>query len=374
MSDDPATAEFSEPHELVRSIEAGIASGTDVHAHQLELMAWVAAPEGEAPAAEVAAHEAGASEAATDDAGAEANKPPSPVKRAADLVKEIELLRTAGALANRDALRKAQLRLVTWILSPGGLADVPLSLGLQAARVEDMGPRNQRTLKSWACNLFTALAQLLKAGTPAVPSAVLTLIRQVIGPRAEVVGRTHVFEVSFAEALKRAYACWKVKGLGQRGWFRQLLSIPAAVFSRREVAALAPGVPVSKRQHEEARAHAQKNGVGVPVVPTKHSRPAPSDRRDETVAYMNNFVEEHSSPAASTARNVKARVLRVLKENRFALFKKYLVCCDPASPAVPAPPALRYCAPLLPPLLLPSPATLPCYPPDPLLPTAAARR
>jgi hypothetical protein len=109
------------------------------------------------------------------------------------------------------------------------MADAPLSLGLQAARVEDMGPRNQRTLKSWACKLFTALAQLLKAGTPAAPSAVLTLIIQVIGPRKEVVPRTHLFEVSFAEALKRTYACWKVKGLGQRGWFRQSLSIPAAV-------------------------------------------------------------------------------------------------------------------------------------------------
>jgi hypothetical protein len=143
VSDNPATAEVSQPHEFVRDIETGMASGTDVHALQLELMAWVAAPEGEAPAAEGPAPEAGASEAATDDAGAETSKPPSPVKSPADLVKEIELLRTAGALANRDALRKAQLRLVTWILSPGDVADVPLTLGLRAARVEDMGPRNQ---------------------------------------------------------------------------------------------------------------------------------------------------------------------------------------------------------------------------------------
>jgi hypothetical protein len=185
---------------LVRDIEAGIASGTDVHALQLKVMAWVATPEGEAPVAEGPAPEAGGSEAATDDAGAETNKHPSPVKSPADLVKEMELPRTAGALANRDALRKAQLRPVTWILSPAGLADVPLSLGLQAARVEGMGSRNQRTLQSWACKLFAALAQLLKAGTPAAPSAVLTLIRHVIGPRAEVVGRTHVFEVSFGQA------------------------------------------------------------------------------------------------------------------------------------------------------------------------------
>ncbi len=89
---------------------------------------------------------------------------------------------------------------MTWILSPGGVVDVPLSLGLQAARIEYMGSRNQRTLQSWVCKLFTALAQLLKAGTPAAPSAVLALIRQVIGPRAEVVGRTYLFEVIFAQA------------------------------------------------------------------------------------------------------------------------------------------------------------------------------
>jgi hypothetical protein len=172
VSDDPATAEVSQPHELVRDIEAGIASGTDVHDLQLELMAWVAAPEGEAPVAEGPAPEAGGSEAATHDAEADTNKPPSPVNSPANLVKEIELLRTAGALANRDALRKAQLRPVTWIPSPGGLVDVPLSLGFQAARVEDMGSRNQRTLQSWACKLFTALAQLLKAGIPAPAPAV----------------------------------------------------------------------------------------------------------------------------------------------------------------------------------------------------------
>ncbi len=80
MSYDPAPAEVSQPHELVCDLEAGIASGTDVHALQLELMAWVAAPEGEAPAAEGPAREAGASKAATDDAGAETNKPPSPIK------------------------------------------------------------------------------------------------------------------------------------------------------------------------------------------------------------------------------------------------------------------------------------------------------
>ena len=170
MSGDPVTAEVSQPHEWVRDIEAGMKAGTGVHARRLQLMAWVAAPEVEAPEAEGPSSETGASEAATDDAGAGTSKPLSPVKSPADLVEEIELLRTAGAFANRDALRKAQLRLVAWILSPGDLADVPVSLGLQAARVEDMGPRNQRTLKSWACKLFTALAQLLKAVPPPRPA------------------------------------------------------------------------------------------------------------------------------------------------------------------------------------------------------------
>ena len=212
-----ATAAVSQPHELVRQIEMGVAGGADVHAQQLELMAWVAGPELEvaASAGAESSEAADASEAATDVAETE-----SAVPRPADLVKQIELLRAAGGLAvhKRDELRRAQLRLVAWILSPGDILGVPLSLGLHAASVEDMGTRNQATLKSWACKLFTALVKLLKAGTPAAPSAVLTLISQVMGPRAEAAGRSHLFEVSFAEALKRAYACWKVKGLSF--WWR----------------------------------------------------------------------------------------------------------------------------------------------------------
>ncbi len=69
---------MSQPHELVRDIEAGIASGIDVHALQLELMAW------------------------------------APVKSPADLVKEIELLRTAPKMkVQPPKLERARLLQMT---------------------------------------------------------------------------------------------------------------------------------------------------------------------------------------------------------------------------------------------------------------------
>ncbi len=82
-----------------------------MHALKLQLIAWVAAPEVEAPEAQDPSPETGATEAATDDAGGETSKPPSPVTSPVDLVKEIELLRTAGALAN---LTRSAKRSCAW--------------------------------------------------------------------------------------------------------------------------------------------------------------------------------------------------------------------------------------------------------------------